>query len=144
MAERRFRPSMDVKDTRSFPLWFGVLGPPLAWAAHLLFSDGVFELGCSPGFVHPDIYGLSLKFWQLLETGLLEAVIVMAGVLSWGALRRLRRMEDGTALGRATGKRVSVKLVIDPSVLGGIVARIGDTVIDGSVRHRLEQLKEKF
>jgi len=107
MAERRFRPSMDVKDTRSFPLWFGVLGPPLAWAAHLLFSDGVFELGCSPGFVHPDIYGLSLKCWQLLETGLLEAVIVVAGVQSWAALRRLRRRKDGTALGRATGMAIA-------------------------------------
>jgi hypothetical protein len=107
MSERRLRPSMDVKDTRSFPLWFGVLGPPLAWAAHLLFSDGIFELGCSPGFVHPDIYGLSLKFWQLLETGLLEAVIVVAGLLSWGALRRLRRMQDGTALGRATGMAIA-------------------------------------
>jgi F-type H+-transporting ATPase subunit delta len=46
------------------------------------------------------------------------------------------------ALGRATGKRVSVKVIIDPTVLGGLVARVGDTVIDGSVRSRLEQLKE--
>jgi F0F1-type ATP synthase delta subunit len=29
-------------------------------------------------------------------------------------------------------------------VLGGIVARVGDTVIDGTVRHRLEQLKEQI
>ncbi len=46
------------------------------------------------------------------------------------------------ALGRATGKRVSVKVIIDATVLGGIVARVGDTVIDGSVRSRLEQLRE--
>jgi F-type H+-transporting ATPase subunit delta len=46
------------------------------------------------------------------------------------------------ALGRATGKRVSVKVVVDPSVLGGVVSRVGDTVIDGTVRHRLEQLRE--
>jgi len=46
------------------------------------------------------------------------------------------------ALGRATNKRVTVKVIIDESVLGGIVARIGDTVIDGSVRSRLEQLRE--
>jgi F-type H+-transporting ATPase subunit delta len=31
--------------------------------------------------------------------------------------------------------------VVDPSVLGGIVAQVGDTVIDGSVRRRLDQLK---
>ncbi len=46
------------------------------------------------------------------------------------------------ALGQATGKNVEVKVVVDPSVLGGIVARVGDTVIDGSIRHRLDQLKE--
>jgi F-type H+-transporting ATPase subunit delta len=48
------------------------------------------------------------------------------------------------ALSEATGKEVEVKVVVDPSVLGGVVARIGDTVIDGTVRHRLEQLKERI
>jgi F-type H+-transporting ATPase subunit delta len=48
------------------------------------------------------------------------------------------------ALSDATGKEVEVKVVVDPSVLGGIVARIGDTVIDGTVRQRLEQLKERI
>lgn len=48
------------------------------------------------------------------------------------------------ALSDATGKDVEVKIVVDPSVLGGVVARIGDTVIDGTVRHRLEQLKERI
>lgn len=48
------------------------------------------------------------------------------------------------ALGRATGKAVEVKVIIDPSVLGGLVARIGDTVIDGSVRHRLDQMRAQL
>jgi F-type H+-transporting ATPase subunit delta len=48
------------------------------------------------------------------------------------------------ALSQATGKQVEVKVVVDPNVLGGLVARIGDTVIDGSVRHRLDQLKERL
>jgi F-type H+-transporting ATPase subunit delta len=48
------------------------------------------------------------------------------------------------ALSDATGKQVEVKVVVDPSVLGGIVARIGDTVIDGTVRRRLDQLKERI
>ena len=46
------------------------------------------------------------------------------------------------ALSKATGKVVEVKVVVDPEVLGGIVARVGDTVIDGSVRRKLELLKE--
>jgi F-type H+-transporting ATPase subunit delta len=45
------------------------------------------------------------------------------------------------SLGRATGKAVEVKVVVDPSVVGGIVARVGDTVIDGSVRGRLDSLR---
>ncbi len=48
------------------------------------------------------------------------------------------------ALSASTGKQVEVKVIVDPSVLGGVVARIGDTVIDGSVRRRLEQLKERI
>lgn len=45
------------------------------------------------------------------------------------------------ALSRSTGKRVEVRVIVDPRVLGGLVARVGDTVIDGSVRHRLDQLR---
>jgi F-type H+-transporting ATPase subunit delta len=50
-----------------------------------------------------------------------------------------RRLAD--ALAKATGKKIEVKVIVDPTVLGGVVARIGDTVIDGSVRSRIEQLK---
>jgi F-type H+-transporting ATPase subunit delta len=48
------------------------------------------------------------------------------------------------ALNHATDKELEVKVVVDPTVMGGLVARIGDVVIDGSVRHRLEQLKEQI
>jgi F-type H+-transporting ATPase subunit delta len=48
----------------------------------------------------------------------------------------------GAALGRSLKKNIEVRVVVDPTLMGGIVATIGDTVIDGTVRHRLEQLKE--
>jgi F-type H+-transporting ATPase subunit delta len=48
------------------------------------------------------------------------------------------------ALSANIGRDVSVRVIVDPSVLGGIVTQIGDTVIDGSVRHRLNQLREAF
>ena len=48
------------------------------------------------------------------------------------------------ALTNATGKQVNLKVVVDPSVLGGIVATVGDTVIDGSVRTRVDQLKSRL
>jgi len=37
---------------------------------------------------------------------------------------------------------VEVKTVVDPSLIGGLVTRVGDTVIDGSLRHRLEGLRQ--
>jgi F-type H+-transporting ATPase subunit delta len=46
------------------------------------------------------------------------------------------------ALSRATGKDLELKVIVDPSVLGGIVARVGDVVIDGSVAHSLASLRE--
>ncbi len=48
------------------------------------------------------------------------------------------------ALKKSTGMDVEVVVVVDPSVVGGIVTQIGDTVIDGSVRSRLSQLRENF
>lgn len=46
------------------------------------------------------------------------------------------------ALSRRQGRNVNVKVIVDPSVLGGLITQIGDEVIDGSVRSRLDQLKE--
>ena len=48
------------------------------------------------------------------------------------------------ALANATGKSVSLKVIVDPSVLGGLVATVGDTVIDDTVRTRLDQLKSRL
>lgn len=48
------------------------------------------------------------------------------------------------ALSKATGKKVELKTLVDPSVIGGVVARVGDQVIDGSVRRRLELARERL
>jgi len=48
------------------------------------------------------------------------------------------------ALSEATGRRIQVKTVIDPSVIGGLVAKVGDTVLDGSVQHRFNELREQW
>ena len=55
---------------------------------------------------------------------------------------QLRRLTEG--LERATGASINLKAVVDPSVLGGVVATVGDTVIDGSVRTRIDQLKSRL
>ena len=48
------------------------------------------------------------------------------------------------ALENATGRSINLKTIVDPSVVGGVVATIGDTVIDDTVRTRIEQLKSRL
>ena len=47
-----------------------------------------------------------------------------------------------TALARKTNKDLEVRVIVDPDVVGGIVARVGDIVIDGTVKTRLTKLRE--
>jgi F-type H+-transporting ATPase subunit delta len=48
------------------------------------------------------------------------------------------------ALENATGKSLNLKTIVDPTVMGGVVATIGDTVIDDTVRTRIDQLKSRL
>lgn len=48
-----------------------------------------------------------------------------------------------TALGKALGKEIVLETAVDPDLLGGMVVRVGDQVVDGSVRHRLERMREE-
>lgn len=54
-----------------------------------------------------------------------------------------QRAQLADALSKATGKTVELKVLVDESVIGGIYAKVGDTIIDGTVKRRLEQLKEQ-
>ncbi|HET9690452.1 MAG TPA: ATP synthase F1 subunit delta [Acidimicrobiales bacterium] len=67
------------------------------------------------------------------------AEVHVAEPLDEGRLERLR-----TGLARTLGREVEVRQVVDPTVLGGIVARVGDTVIDGTIGHRLDQLRRSL
>jgi F-type H+-transporting ATPase subunit delta len=68
---------------------------------------------------------------------------VVAEVTSAVPLDERQRKDLAQALSKATGKKVEVKVIIDPSVIGGVVAKVGDTVIDGTVKTRLEELREQ-
>ena len=57
-----------------------------------------------------------------------------------------RAMRDAIAreLSRVFGRTVVPSVTVNPAIVGGMVARIGDSVIDGSVRKRLQQLRAKL
>jgi F-type H+-transporting ATPase subunit delta len=48
------------------------------------------------------------------------------------------------ALENATGKSLNIKSIVDPSVVGGVIATVGDDIIDDSVRTRIDQLKARL
>jgi F-type H+-transporting ATPase subunit delta len=66
----------------------------------------------------------------------------LAEVRSAVELTDAQRERIARALSQATGRTVDVKVVVDPAVIGGIVARVGDEVFDGSVSSRLEAAKQ--
>jgi F-type H+-transporting ATPase subunit delta len=53
-----------------------------------------------------------------------------------------QRSKLADALGKATGHPVELKVVVDPSVIGGVIARVGDEVFDGSVASRLAEARQ--
>ena len=47
----------------------------------------------------------------------------------------------GAAIGERAGRRVTLAARVDPDILGGIVLRVGNSILDASIRNRLEQLR---
>ena len=65
----------------------------------------------------------------------------LAEIRSAVALTDKQRDRLAAALSQATGRKIEVKVGVDPTVVGGVVARVGDLVFDGSVAGRLEGAK---
>lgn len=68
----------------------------------------------------------------------------LAVVRSAVALSDEQKAGLSSALESRTGHQVEIENVLDPDVIGGVVTTIGDTVIDGSVKSRLNKMKESL
>src|SRR5690349_2974667 len=73
-----------------------------------------------------------------------EKGIVIADVTTAVPLDEAHRNEVADRLAKLTGKSVELRMHTDPKILGGIVTRIGDELIDASVASRLAQLAERL
>jgi F-type H+-transporting ATPase subunit delta len=73
------------------------------------------------------------------RSGRVRAEVVTATELPAAYFEQLQK-----SLERVTGKTVTVAKRVDPSILGGVVARIGDHVFDGSLKNRLDELKHEL
>lgn len=70
--------------------------------------------------------------------------IVRADVTSAAPLSAEKTKALAERLGQVTGKQVDLSVSVDPELLGGVVAKIGSTVYDGSVRTQLRKIKTQL
>jgi ATP synthase F1 delta subunit len=75
--------------------------------------------------------------WE--EQNKLLAVEVTSAI----ALGEATVAEIGERVGAQTGRRVQLTSTVDPDILGGIVLRVGNAILDASIRNRLEQLRKQ-
>jgi F-type H+-transporting ATPase subunit delta len=73
------------------------------------------------------------------DANLLRAKVASAAPLGDAYLARLR-----AELEKATGKKVSIEHKVDPSLVAGVVTQIGDRVIDGSLKARLQGFRDSL
>lgn len=78
------------------------------------------------------------RMWEQRE-GIVRAVVTSAAPLSETETEAVR-----TRLAEMTGDTVEIEHQVDPALLGGILVRMGDRLIDGSVRGRLERLRARL
>ena len=84
---------------------------------------------------------IQLAFQEMLDErrGVAHAVVTTAVPLADD-----ERAAIAAKLSSLTGKQVDVTSLVDPSIIGGIIARIGDQLVDGSTRSRLTALKRNL
>ena len=70
--------------------------------------------------------------------------IVRADVTSAAPLSAEKTKALQDSLSKVTGKKVDLSVTVDPGLLGGVVARIGSTVYDGSVKTQLERMRQQL
>jgi F-type H+-transporting ATPase subunit delta len=70
--------------------------------------------------------------------------IAEAEVSSAVELSSAQKTELAKTLSRLTGRRIEPKYSLDPALLGGAIARVGDTIYDGSLRSRLAEMRARL
>jgi F-type H+-transporting ATPase subunit delta len=104
---------------------------PVAKLLVMLAERGRFEL-------LPDLLEV-YRERQLAYNNIVKGLVTSAAPLATEKLQALER-----SLSSTTGKQVQLDAAVDPSIIGGVVARIGSTVYDGSVRTQLERMKQQL
>jgi F-type H+-transporting ATPase subunit delta len=73
------------------------------------------------------------------KLGIVRARVTSAQSLDFGQQKELT-----ARLEKATGKQIRMEVAVDPSLIGGVVAQVGSTIYDGSVRQQLQAFKNRL
>lgn len=86
----------------------------------------------------PVIFRVRREFETLYdqENSLLPVTITSAVTLDDATVKSI-----GDAIGKQTGQQVELTANVDPDVLGGLIVRVGNSILDASIRNRLENLR---
>jgi ATP synthase F1 delta subunit len=88
----------------------------------------------------PVIFRIRTRFHQLWED---ERKLLPVEVTSAVALDDAIVQSIGERVGEQTGRKVELSSRVDPEILGGLVLRVGNFILDASIVHRLEQLRKQ-
>ena len=88
----------------------------------------------------PAIFRIRERFEALWER---ENRLLAVEITSAIALDETTVASIGERIGEQTGRKVELSSHVDPDILGGIVLRVGNSVLDASIRNRLNQLRKQ-
>jgi F-type H+-transporting ATPase subunit delta len=77
------------------------------------------------------------ELWRK-ENKLLPVTVTSAVELDQATVSQI-----GDRISEQTGRRVELSAVVEPDILGGLVVRVGNSILDASIRNRLEQLRKQ-
>jgi ATP synthase F1 delta subunit len=116
-------------------------------------KDGLHRMisGADPAFMNflealierhrmPAIFRIRSRFEEMWdeEKKLLPVEVTSAVELDQSTVKRI-----GDRIGEQTGTTIELTTVVNPDILGGIVLRVGNFVLDASIKNRLEQLRKQ-
>jgi ATP synthase F1 delta subunit len=77
------------------------------------------------------------RLWRA-ENKLLPVTVTSAVALDQGTVKQI-----GDRIAEQTGRKVDLSATVEPEILGGLVVRVGNSILDASIRNRLEQLRKQ-
>jgi F-type H+-transporting ATPase subunit delta len=106
-----------------------------AEATFMSFLETLIERHRMPELFH--IRGRFEELWDV-EMKLLPVEVTSAVELDEAIVRDI-----GERIGTQTGNKIELTSVVDPDIIGGIVLRVGDFILDASIRNRLDQFRKQ-